>query len=222
VFREGQAKQVLDDLYFDFIALADKMQSKVVIAENVKGMIAGNAKWYAREVVRKFKKIGYNCQLFLLNAATMGVPQRRERVFFIALKTDRKLKMSFSESPIHFDDISEGVIDIFKPIVPCDRPYYEKTKPGHSIASVHPKGNRFNSIRLNARLVAPTIASGSALYHPTQARKLTDQELSHIGSFPEDYNYLNIQSQYLIGMSVPPVMMAQVAYQVYTQLIQET
>jgi DNA (cytosine-5)-methyltransferase 1 len=35
VFREGQADQRLDDLFFDYIALAKKLQPKVVIAENV-------------------------------------------------------------------------------------------------------------------------------------------------------------------------------------------
>lgn len=35
-FREGQAEQVLDNLFFDFIDLAKELQPKVVVAENVK------------------------------------------------------------------------------------------------------------------------------------------------------------------------------------------
>jgi DNA (cytosine-5)-methyltransferase 1 len=46
VFREGQAMQVLDTLFFDFIDLAKELQPKVVIAENVKGLLLGNAKEY--------------------------------------------------------------------------------------------------------------------------------------------------------------------------------
>jgi DNA (cytosine-5)-methyltransferase 1 len=46
VFREGQAQQVLDTLFFDFIDLAKKLQPKVVIAENVKGLLIGEAKSY--------------------------------------------------------------------------------------------------------------------------------------------------------------------------------
>ena len=41
-FREGQAEQVLDTLFFDFIDLAKKLQPKVVVAENVKGLLLGN------------------------------------------------------------------------------------------------------------------------------------------------------------------------------------
>lgn len=41
VFREGQAEQILDTLFFDFIDLAKELQPKVVVAENVKGLLMG-------------------------------------------------------------------------------------------------------------------------------------------------------------------------------------
>jgi DNA (cytosine-5)-methyltransferase 1 len=37
----------------------------------------GNAKGYVNLIIKKFNKIGYKVQLFLLNAATMGVLQKR-------------------------------------------------------------------------------------------------------------------------------------------------
>ena len=88
VFREGQAEQILDTLFFDFIDLAKKLQPKVVIAENVKGLLLGEAKNYVREIYREFDLAGYYVQHWLLDASKMGVPQRRERVFFIALRKD--------------------------------------------------------------------------------------------------------------------------------------
>lgn len=87
-FREGQAEQVLDDLFFDFIDLANKLQPKIVIAENVKGLLMGNAKKYVHRIYEEFDFAGYYVQHFLLDASKMGVPQRRERVFFIALRKD--------------------------------------------------------------------------------------------------------------------------------------
>ena len=83
-FREGQANQILDDLFFHFIETTRKLRPKVVVAENVKGLILGNAKGYVKEIFKGFKAAGYETQLFLLNASKMGVPQRRERTFFIA------------------------------------------------------------------------------------------------------------------------------------------
>jgi DNA (cytosine-5)-methyltransferase 1 len=87
-FREGQAKQVLSDLFFDYLDLVERLRPRVAIAENVKGMILGNAKGYTKLVMQRFKEIGYRPQLFLVNAADCGVPQRRERVFFCALRND--------------------------------------------------------------------------------------------------------------------------------------
>lgn len=219
-FREGQAMQTLDDLFFDFIALAQKLKPKIVISENVKGLIQGNAKGYVAEIVRKFNLAGYDTQVFLLNASTMGVPQRRQRVFFLSRRKDLKLqeiKLNFNEEQIIFKKIDEGKIDNFERIEKSRLKYYDKVSPGKSISNAHPKGSFFNSIRLSMFKVANTIASGSYLYHPYQKRKLTKNELMQIGSFPLDYDFIDIKPIYLIGMSVPPVMMAQVANQVYEQ-----
>ena len=87
-FKEGQKTQVLDTLFFDFIALAKRLKPKVVIAENVKGLLLGNAIDYVRRIYKDFEEAGYYCQHFLLDASKMGVPQKRERVFFICIRHD--------------------------------------------------------------------------------------------------------------------------------------
>ena len=89
-FREGQAEQVLDTLFFDFIDLAKELQPKVVIAENVKGLMMGTAKEYVKKIYKLFKDSGYQLKVepYLLDSSKMGVPQRRQRVFFIALRND--------------------------------------------------------------------------------------------------------------------------------------
>ena len=213
-FKEGQAKQILDDLFFDFIKLAEKMQPKIIIAENVKGMLQGNAKWYTKEVVRQLKALGYKVKVFLLNAASMGVPQKRERVFFIAYKINKDINLKFNEDKILFRDI-EDVNDKRNTTTTLFSSYWDKANPGDSIG-------KFKSIKKLSRLkVANTITASENLYSPVYKRKLNKYEISLIGSWPLDYNFLNIKPQYLIGMSVPPVMMAQVAYQVYKQLQSE-
>lgn len=54
-FREGQTSQVLDDLFFEFIDLAKILKPKIVIAENVKGLVMGNAKGYVNMIVKKIR-----------------------------------------------------------------------------------------------------------------------------------------------------------------------
>ena len=117
-FREGQAEQVLDTLFFDFIDLAKRLQPKVVIAENVKGLLLGEAQAYVGRILQAFDDAGYYVGFKLLDASKMGVPQRRERVFFYAIRKDLyqgefmdlfqsepKLKLQFAEPEILFSEI---------------------------------------------------------------------------------------------------------------------
>lgn len=231
-FREGQAAQVLDTLFFDFIDLAKRLQPKVVIAENVKGLLMGEAKEYVRKIYSEFDSAGYHVQHFLFDSSEMGVPQRRERVFFIALRKDLaepfleqkdfftispKIEFNFNEIKIPFKMVESGFIENFEKIPPCDLQYYEECKMGYSISSVHPKGNRFNSIKLHPEKVCNTIAAGSELFHYEQPRKLDKKELCLIGSYPLDYEFKKNKPIYLIGMSVPPVMVAQIATKIFEQ-----
>lgn len=222
VFREGQTKQRLDDLFFDYIKLAKKLQPKVVIAENVKGMLQGNAKAYVKRVKYEFEQAGYKVQLFLLNAASMGVPQKRERVFFICQRNDLKfkdLKLSFKEKPIPFKFVDEGKVKR-KHIRDGIKDYYKITPMGKSVSTVHPKGMYFGTYKQHPELVSSTIiadSGGGIMLHHSEDGYLTDNEYIKIGSYPLDYNFKNIEPKYLIGMSVPPVMTAQIAHEIYLQ-----
>lgn len=86
--KEGGVSQVLDTLFFEFIALAERLQPKIVIAENVAGLRSGAANKYAEAILTKLGEAGYVPLEFKLNARRMGVPQMRERIFFIALHRD--------------------------------------------------------------------------------------------------------------------------------------
>jgi len=218
-FREGQALQTLDDLFFNFIELAKKLQPKVVIAENVKGLIQGNAKSYVRKIKKGFEDAGFKVQLFLLNAASMGVPQKRERVFFICQRNDLKfkpLKLAFDEKPILFGEVKETGLK--QGINGQRSKMWDLCKQGKSFATVS-NGNNFSSMRLSDTEVCNTITANQCegFFHSTEKRKLSDNEICKIGSYPLDYNFLKLRPMYLIGMSVPPVMTAQIAHQIYLQ-----
>ncbi len=214
-FREGQAKQVLDDLFFDFIKLAEKMKPRVVIAENVSGMLKGNAKGYVKMIIDEFAKIGYTCQVFLLNAASMGVPQKRERVFFICNKANKKIKLAFNKKPIIFLEISDGT-DTKKNLTDKYYEYWKDARPGA------PVGKFQSTKKVNSNKVANTISASGGTYHDKYPRQLNKWETSLIGSWPLDYDFVDVPYRYLIGMSVPPVMMAHVAEEVYKQLLSDS
>ena len=224
VFREGQSHQRLDDLFFDYIDLAKRLQPKVVIAENVKGLIQGNAKAYVHRIKKQFEEAGYKVQLFLLNAASMGVPQKRERVFFVCQRNDLKLpklELGFNEAAIPFGKLDPGLLNKQCFVVrPSQKPYMKICPEGKSISSVHPKGNGFNTMKQGKDMVSPTVVAdsgGGIMIHYNGERYCSDDEYKQIGSYPMDYNFKSIQPKYLIGMSVPPVMAAQIANQIYIQ-----
>jgi DNA (cytosine-5)-methyltransferase 1 len=219
VFKEGQAEQVLDDLFFEYIALAKKLQPKIVLAENVKGLIQGNAKLYVKKIFKAFDEAGYNVQLFLLNAASMGVPQKRERVFFICQRKDLnlpKLKLEFSEDAIPFGKIKETGLK--EGISGQRSKMWDECEQGKSFATVS-NGSNFSSMRLSDKDVCNTITANQCegFFHSTEKRKLSDKEVCLIGSYPLDYNFNEIRPMYLIGMSVPPVMTAQIANKIKIQ-----
>ena len=223
VFREGQAEQRLDDLFFDYIRLAKKLQPKVVIAENVKGLIQGNAKAYVHRIKREFEAAGYKVQLFLLNAASMGVPQKRERVFFICQRNDLnfpKLQLNFNEKPITIQEIEKKNINsIGNELSEAYKKWWVLTKKGNSFSTAHPKGSFFNTYKLHKNSICPTITAteGAKITHYNFPNQISDELIKICGTYPLDYNFKKLEPKYLIGMSVPPVMTAQIATEIYNQ-----
>lgn len=226
-FREGQAEQVLSDLFFDYLDVVGKLRPKVSVAENVRGMIAGKAKGYCKLIKDRYNEMGYDVQLFLLNAATMGVPQLRERVFFLARRRDLglpKLELMFDEKPITFREVCANLpfqdLEGTEP-TGTDRAFWRRTRPGNSYSTVS-GGSYFNFSRLSFDKPAPTVLGSGAdkLAHPEEMRKLSWPEICLTGSYPYDYDFCGRDKSlrvYCVGMSVPPVMMAQIAAQVAQQ-----
>lgn len=223
-FREGQAVQTLDDLVFVYCETIKKLKPKVFLLENVKGIIQGNAKAYSKRIVQIMTAAGYNVQVFLLNAASMGVPQKRERVFFIGHRKEftlPKLRLEFDEPGILFGIARNGVDSNGNPewikLTDFQLNIWKQAKQGETFDKYN-KGNGFNDYKANDKDVHPTLsAQQHKYYHSTEPRHLYKSEFCVIGSYPKDYNFKAVKYGYLIGMSVPPVMTAQIAHQIWLQ-----
>jgi DNA (cytosine-5)-methyltransferase 1 len=233
-FREGQADQVLDTLFFDFIDLAKELQPKVVVAENVAGMMMGTAKEYVKKVYEEFKKAGYQLRIepYLLDASKMGVPQRRRRVFFVALRNDLapkfmeqvdmfqqapKLELNFNETPIPFKEIKQN--QKRKPIHEAyDYCIKNKTSDfAQYFEKIKGKRKYFNTRLIFNKNVCDTITGDCTHVIEGEKAYINDAELKSAGTYPVDYNFIKNKPSYLIGMSVPPVMTAQIATEIYNQ-----
>lgn len=241
-FREGQSEQVLDTLFFDFIHLADKLKPKAIVAENVKGLLMGEAKAYVNKILIEFDKIGYYVDYKLLDGSKMGVPQKRERVFFYAIRKDLYvgpyedlfqsrpvLDLEFNCDPITFGEIYEkNAIGLRNKVMDCDSKRWIHRKYGDSDIGVIAERVENKRARFNVNFAYNNKVLGTLAAHKDntsfilydEMRYLSRREWIQGGSFPEDYNFLDNNEGYLIGMSVPPVMMAHIANRINEQWLE--
>lgn len=226
-FREGQKEQTLDDLSFVFIETVNKLKPKVVIMENVEGLILGEAFSYVQQIYKDFQDAGYFVHHWLLKGEYMGVPQARHRVFFVACRADLEidpswLDMSFNYYPVTFKEIAGGTPRKMK----TETQQYKmlclaKPNKDHAIKDILKrecgKSSCFNDLVTWLDEVPPTQTAKGNIMLGDEKRKISDLEAIRIQTFPEDYYFGNQNISYVCGMSVPPVMMKKVVIRLIEQ-----
>lgn len=78
-------------LFKHFVRIVDEIQPAWVVMENVKGLLTYDRGRYRELIHRSFERIGYRIESRVLRAADYGVPQLRERLFFIATRTKSEI-----------------------------------------------------------------------------------------------------------------------------------
>lgn len=215
-FREGQKLQTLDDLLFVFIDTVAKLKPKVAIMENVEGLILGNAWDYVQKIYKKFHDIGYQVKHWLLKGETMGVPQTRHRVFFVATRLAfnlDSLNMYFNYEPITYGMIKEGELKQMGK----DTKFYQIASQANdkdkNIADTRKrlgeKGSAFQTLYIRDDMVVPTQRTKPDLIDLEHIAYVSKETIRNSQTFPYDYKfepdtYSNVG--YICGMSVPPVM----------------
>jgi DNA (cytosine-5)-methyltransferase 1 len=229
-FKEGQALQVLDTLFFDFIDLVNKLQPKVALAENVTGIMKGSARKYVKKIVKQFNDSGYFVKIEVINSKYYGVPQQRERVFFICVRKDFGMKSKyqlFSEinfkmpeksKPIQFGEINDNA-EYTNNLCPSIFEMWTRTIAGNEM--VRKSGKKaISHYRLKNNMIVPTMITKTFSFcHPLYPRGLSKLELCRAGSFPIDFDFKKIYPQYVIGMSVPPLLIATIADVIHEQIL---
>lgn len=219
-FREGQKEQTLDDLSFVFIETVAKLRPKVVIMENVEGLMLGNAWKYVQEIYKKFHEIGYQVKHWLLKGEQMGVPQTRHRVFFVATRLDfnlDSLNMYFNYEPITYGMIKEGELKQMGK----DTKFYQIASQANdkdkNIADTRKrlgeKGSAFQTLYIRDDMVVPTQRAKPDLIDLEHIAYVSKETIRNSQTFPQDYKfepdtYSNIG--YICGMSVPPLMIKRI------------
>ncbi|MBP3631105.1 MAG: DNA cytosine methyltransferase [Clostridia bacterium] len=102
-------------LYLEYCRVVETVKPDFFLLENVKGLTTLNNGAFKNDIIRRFSALGYNVTYKILNAADYGVPQNRERVFFVGLKDKefvfpekKEFKVSTEEALSDLPIISEN------------------------------------------------------------------------------------------------------------------
>lgn len=222
-FAEGQKEQTLEDLPFVWCDTVAKLRPKVCLMENVEGLVKGGAKAYCSNIIWKLGRAGYDTQLFVLDAQFMGVPQRRRRVFIIGRRRDinlPRLELNFQEPIIPAGEVRD---DSFggDPLTGVSLRRWKLRKPGDKCFADIAQREEGQVSGFGIKLVpksetCQTLVTTRFAWFDTP-RRMNDHEILLTASFPTDYRG-GAKVVFLTGMCVPPVMTANIAYEINRQM----
>jgi DNA (cytosine-5)-methyltransferase 1 len=215
-------------LFFDFARCVNQVRPKIALGENVRGLENHNKGKTLSTMLNVLDSLGYDVQYQVLKAQFYDVPQKRERLFMIAVRKDL-------QTPIYFPKENDYILSVreaFENIPPSEGAKYPKRKQ-EIMAQVPPGGYwknlpedlakeyMNNSYYLGggktgmARRLAweePSLTltcnpgqKQTERCHPEETRPLNVREYARLQTFPDDWEFTgSIASQYKqIGNAVP-------------------
>ncbi len=75
-----------NNLYLEYARFVKVLSPKFFIIENVKGLLTMDKGFFVKDIYKRFGEFGYSINHAVLKASNYGVPQNRERIFFVGLK----------------------------------------------------------------------------------------------------------------------------------------
>ncbi len=244
-YSDGKKVENIEDLFFEFIRVAKDIQPKVIVGENVSGLLMGEAKNYYWRITNAFENIGYNVSSMLLDASHYGVPQTRKRVIFIAVREDVADAIGLTALNIAsiFPEKNSEVVTCGNAFTDLE---YDNKEIDHLLerfthgrhyetaekmpldpkkvltgCDYHPKGHHFNMKRISRFKPSPTITASGGCIHWTELRRLALCETRRIMSLPEDFKLTGKweQKSERMGRMVPPLMMKAIADSIYKKVL---
>ncbi|MCG3215921.1 MAG: DNA cytosine methyltransferase [Candidatus Heimdallarchaeota archaeon] len=212
------------DLVFHAIRLIGDLSPKYFVIENVVPIIDGEGRSILRDELQKigFTKIHFN----VISAEKYGCPSVRNRVFIsnihLGLKNVRKASVGDSlsglPSPSLPNNISNHTYVHFTHRV--KNKAYKIRKGQAAVYFRGATGEKKHWIKLDERLLSPTIMGKSRFIHPFEDRPLTPREHARLMTYPDTFEFVgSVSSIYnQIGESVPPILSRQIAKKIKLKL----
>lgn len=208
-------KDPRNKLFLEFIRFLRIIKPKFFVMENVQGIASmknEKGKSVFNEIMKCFKKIGYEVDVKVLDSSNYNVPQKRKRAIFIGNNIKKKNKFPGFKGKVFLKDVLDLPYEEIEEI----QHVYESTskKKAYQFSFVKP-GENYGSFRsTNKRLkmdsFACTITKNGRYIHPIYHRLLSVREEARIQSFPDSFKFAGGKQTMFaqIGNAVP-VKMAQ-------------
>lgn len=188
-------------LFFDILRIANYHKPKVLFLENVKNLIKHKNGDTLKTIIKKLEELDYSVFYEVLKASNYGVPQARERVYFVCFRNDLGIKNFTFPKPtnkkIFVKDILESVVDddFFinrKDIEFWEREEFFQLKP-IQIGKINKGGQGERIYSINGHGITLS-AHGGGIAGKTGAylvngkiRRLTPRECARLQGFPDSF-----------------------------------
>jgi DNA (cytosine-5)-methyltransferase 1 len=215
-------------LFFEFARAVKEIKPKLVIAENVKGLLRHDKGRTLETMVSALKEIGYKTSYKVLRSQYLDVPQKRERLIILAVREDLDLPFLFPKEKDYLVTIKEALQNVPRS-KGYEYPDYKKKvmdmiPPGgywkdlpkdiqkdYMGASYYHSGGRTGMARRlswdepSLTLTTSPAQKQTERCHPEETRPLTVREYARIQTFPDEWEFQgSTASQYKqIGNAVP-------------------
>lgn len=214
----GHQKGIADsrDGFPVFIDAVRKLQPKVFMFENVRGLLYSN-KWYFDLIIEELQKLGYFIDYKLLNAVNFGVPQNRERLFVIG----HRAKFYFPKPTTKKVTVGEAIGDTMH-TTPEESKFLNEAQDRY-VANYEKASACVNPRDLYPEKPARTLACRN-LAGATgdmqrvklldgRRRRILHSEAARLQSFPDWFEFVGNETQRFnqIGNAVPPLLACQIA-----------
>lgn len=199
-----------------FIDAVKKLQPKVFMFENVRGLLYSN-KWYFELVLAELRKLGYIIDYRLLNAVNFGIPQNRERLFVFG----HRAKFSFPKQHNRKVTVGEAIGDTMF-TAPEGSKFLTESMDRY-VANYEKASYCINPRDLYVDKPARTLtcrnlagATGDmqrVKLKDGKRRRLFHSEAARLQSFPDWFEFIGNETQRFnqIGNAVPPLLAYQLA-----------
>jgi len=213
-----------NSLYKDMLEIINDLRPQFIVAENVKGLRSMLKGKVEDKIKKDIKALGYQVNVTVLNSADYYVPQKRERVIFIANRID---KNNFHPTPLleegSYVTTKEAIEDLIN--VADDKGINHvrtkhKDEMKERLAAV-PEGKSLYDNYSDSWKKCPwneascTIKEnhGGVNIHPIEPRVITVREMARLQSFPDDFIFKGSKAKQMvqIGNAVPPLMAKAIA-----------